>query len=112
MAGPRLINRADEFDVAAPGVDTDILSADITPNEMYFTMRITVTLAVESIFNITETRGGVTNTYGLNGSTALTAGDEFTFTRGCSPSSSYNFQVEIDGIIERLQVDIIQGGVV
>ncbi len=104
-------NQADLFNRTAPGANTNILAASFTPRQSAV-LRITVVLATASVFNITETVSGVTNTYGLNRSVALTAGDAETFTFGASPAASYNFQVENDGIIRKLHVDEVYGAVI
>ena len=107
---PLPIARATVFNGAAPGANTDMLAADLTPGRRG-AFRITVAVTTASVFNVSATDGTTTHVWGLNGSVALQAGDVYTFTIGCDPSLSYNFQVETDGVIEVLVVDEIRGGV-
>lgn len=103
MAAGSANPRADEFNVSAPGANTDILAAAITPSMTgYF--HIFVVLATSSVFNMTETRSGTTFTIGLNKSGAVSAGDGYSFCVPVSASSAYNFQVETDGVIRVLRV--------
>lgn len=104
-----LIVRASEFAKAAPGANTNILSESITP-KMGGAFRVTVVLAVASVFNVRASNGSTAYTWGLNRSVALSAGDIYTFTFGVVPAESYNFQVETDGIIQKLQVDEVTSG--
>ena len=119
MAG--LARRAVVFNLAAPGANTDILAAELTPNHEGSYFRVTVVLATASVFNhvITDSTGTpVTFTNGLNSSVALAAGDEYVFefaapkttTAGTNTSPlTHNFQVETDGIIRLLVVDEMRG---
>lgn len=108
-ANEQVRKRAREWNATA-AADTDILSADIgvsVPNKSS-AFRVTVALvSTSSVFNVVMTRtdsaGATTsNTFGLNGSTALTAGDLYTFTIGMedkiadddAASFSLNFQCE------------------
>lgn len=104
------IVKADSFNVSAPGANTNILSTSITPT-YGSTLAIGVTLATSSVFNITETRSGTTFTMGLNASSALNAGDAYTFVWPCTPNSTYNFQVETNGVIQVLKVFEMPAGV-
>ena len=105
------IPRADIFNQAAPGADTNILTTAITP-QYFGALRITIVLATASVVNYTEARSGTTFTCGLNSSVALNAGDAYTFVFDCSPSSTYNFQVETNGIIRLLKVSEIPAAVI
>lgn len=101
MAGLAL--KSDNFTIAAPGANTNILSTSLTPS-MGGYFQVFIVVATGSVFNMTETRSGTTYTVGMNKSTALVAGDGYTFTFPVSTSSTYNFQVETDGIIRILRV--------
>ena len=95
---------------AAPGANTNILTTALTPTYGgYF--QIFVVLATGSVFNMTVTDGSTAYTVGLNKSTALQAGDGYTFTVLVDPSYSYNFQVETDGIIRQLLIHEISNPV-
>jgi hypothetical protein len=102
MAGD-MVPRADQYEVAAPGANANILATSITPiMSGYF--QIAIALTTGSVVNMMETRSGTTYTHGLNNSVAVDAGDIFTFTVPVSSSSAYNFQVETDGVIRVLRV--------
>lgn len=107
-----IIGQTRLFNRAAPGANTNIATTALTPAYPVSAFRITVALATASVFNVTETVGATTNTYGLNASAALNAGDVYTFVMGVNNSATYNFQVETDGIIRKLQVDEIPKGVI
>ena len=95
--------KSDSFNVSAPGADTNILTTSLTPTYGGW-FQIFVVLGTSSIFNMTETRGATTFTIGLNNSVALDSGDGCSFTVPVLTTSSYNFQVETNGIIRILKV--------
>lgn len=101
--------RFEQREIAAPGANTNIMSTSITP-KMSCRLRIYITLATASVVNYTETTSGVSRTIGLNESDPLTAGDEHIFDHSASPDSSYNYQVETNGIITKLKVEEIYTG--
>lgn len=103
MASGGLALKSDNFNVSAPGANTDILATALTPS-MGGYFQVFVVVATGSVFNMTETRSGTTFTVGLNKSTALVAGDGYTFSFPVSSSSTYNFQVETNSIIRILRV--------
>ena len=111
-----LITHAAAFNVSAPGVNTDILSSDVTVKEGC-ALKVTVALTTGSVFNVVCSDGTTEHTWGLNASTALNAGDLYTFTFGMAPFETnsasdnallVNFQVETDGVIELLIVQEAQ----
>lgn len=110
---------------AAPGANTDILAADYTATTRC-AMRVTVSVATGSVFNVVAEQGpsGATTTYtfDLNGGTALTASTLYTFTFSATPTATasvggvltmvpvdYNFRVETDGVIQLLLVEEVYG---
>ena len=99
------------FNVSAPGANTDILTTSITP-QYGCALRVTVCLATASVFNVTMTQGSTTFTCGLNSSVALNAGDLYAFTFGANTSTAYNFRVETDGVIRILQIDSVINGAI
>ena len=99
------IRRDTVFNGAAPGVDTDIFSSDLTPTQGSLRARVTVALTTSSVLNVTATDGTTTHTWGLNASAALQAADLYDFTFGTDPDLAYNVQVETDGVIEQLLWD-------
>lgn len=112
MSTPFVCRRlAAGFNVSAPGANTDILSAAVSPQSTTCALRITVVLATASVFNYTAKQGATTFTCGLNESIALNAGDSYTFVVGANSSTSYNFQVETNGVINVLNVEEIEGAV-
>lgn len=102
------------YNISAPGANTNIFSTGITPVYPVGALRVTVCLATASVFNLrvinTPAGGSTAFTIGLNASSALNAGDLYTFTFGCNNDLTYNFQVETDGIINVLQVEEIPVG--
>ena len=98
------------FNQAAPGANTNILATSIAPYTKTSTFRVTVVLATTSVFNFVAIQGATTFTCGLNGSVALVADDCYTFTFGVNDSTTYNFRVETDSIINILNVEEIEGG--
>lgn len=99
------------FNQSAPGANTNILSTALTPIRNDSVFRITVCLATASVLNTTVTSSGTTKTIGLNASSALQAGDMYTFSFGVRSTYTYNFQVETDGVINLLLVEEVVGGV-
>lgn len=104
------LTRNRDFNVAAPGANTNIITTSITPNQDG-AFRVTICLTTASVFNVTITNGSTTFTCGLNESVTLQAGDLYSFVFGVSAANSYNFQVETDSVIRILQVDEIQSAV-
>ena len=95
--------RAEGFNIAAPGANTNILTNSITPTMGGFFV-VSITLSTGSIVNVTETQGSTTLTNGLNKSNALNVGDKYCFTFPVSSATAYNFQVETNSIIRELIV--------
>ena len=121
-ADPMICQRvATVYAGAAPGANTNILTASITPSQTASAYRVTVALATASVFNV-FCDSGTDYTFGLNGSTALNAGDLYTFVFGVTHNTdgslgtgtavAYNFRVETDGVIQLLLVDEILGAVI
>lgn len=121
--GVGIVRHVEMFNRAAPGANTDIITADIKPNGRESMFRVHVVLATSSVFNYTvsDQEGSPTLfTVGINASAALNAGDGYTFdipalkyettsvTFGAAKRElTYNFRVETDGIIRVLIVDEI-----
>lgn len=108
------------YALAAPGANTNILSTAIKVSESAVALRVTVSLTTASVFNLHVTDGTTAYVIGLNASTALQAGDLYTFTFGARRYSSqsnttelsYNFQVETDSVIRMLFVEEVSGPVI
>lgn len=109
------------YALAAPGANTNILSSGVQVSPSASAIRVTVVLAVSSVFNFTVTDGSTAYTVGLNASAALNAGDCYTFVFGArrfnsQPNGSveltYNFQVETDGVIRMLFVEEVAAPVI
>lgn len=106
----RIIRAFEGYNIAAPGVSTNIITTSITPARGVYALRVTVALTVSSVFNVAATDGTTAHAWGLNASAALNAADlySFEFSVHADPDSSsvtYNFQVESDGVVECLLVD-------
>ena len=99
------IRRATVFNGSAPGSNTDIFSADLSPSQGSVRARITVALTTSSVINISATDGSTTHVWGLNASAALQAADLYDFEFGTDPALAYNVQVETDGVVEQLLWD-------
>jgi hypothetical protein len=118
MSVDGLLPRYIAVDQAAPGANTAIISGGLIP-KMGGAFRISVVLATASVFNVTVTpAAGTQRTHGLNQSTALNAGDLYTFCFGVatvdqnSAALTYNFEVETNSIIRYLLVEEVSGGVI
>lgn len=99
----------DGYNITAPGANTNILSAGITPKYGAGIFRVFINLAVASVVNYTVTDGTTAFTAGLNSSVAIGAGDDagFDFSHmgsGLGATYTYNFQVETDGVIRQIRV--------
>jgi hypothetical protein len=94
--------RAVVFDAAAPGADTDFITA-ITPKKNG-AFRVTVILNGNSTLKVTATQS-TTMTGLLNAGVALTGGNVYTFSFGVRPDTSYNFQLGSNVAIDYFQVD-------
>lgn len=108
----KLYKRGAQHALAAPGANTDIFATDLTPTNQRSAMRVTVSLAVASVFNVTITNGTTEYTIGLNGGVALVASTLYTFSFSCGSAYSYNFRVATNGVIQHLLVEEIAGGVI
>ena len=107
---------AQEFNKAAPGANTNILDANVTPVQMGTDspiFRVTACLAVSSVLNVVITDSdGNSETIGLNDNAAITADAMFREAFAVRSDYTYNFQVETDGEIKLLLVDQINDGVI
>ncbi len=112
---PGLVTRFFDIDIAAPGANTNIVTTSITP-AAGCALRITVSLATASVFNIMyQKTGGTQRAGGCQLSAALQAGAFYTFEIGAAPQTipnsgsrvavEYNFQVETDGVIRYLLIE-------
>ena len=115
---PRIIGRRlfQDYKIDAPGENTDILSTALTLSETCNAIRLTICLSAPSVINVTTTDGTTSFTNGLNESTALNAGDIYSFAfpaineTAAGLTISYNFQVETDSVIRFLVIDEVMGG--
>lgn len=101
------------FFKAPPGANVAIIGTSvqtaggISPSVDGTAFRVTTALTTASVLNVTATDGTSTGTWGLNSSTALQAGDLYTFVFATDEDLRYDFQVESDGTIEFLGVEEI-----
>ena len=113
------IARATVYALAAPGANTNIITP-FSVGDNASAIRVTVCLTTASVFNVRVTDGSTAYSMGLNASSALNAGDLYTFTFGARHYSSqtgttaltYSFQVETDSVINYLLVEEIIGAAV
>lgn len=99
-----LVQLVDLAAVAAPGANTNIPGATITPLFPGW-IDVEVQLATGSVFNVKEAHPSGNVTHPAQLGVALVAAKTYTFSMPVSPRSTYNFQVETDGIITRLLVN-------
>ena len=112
--------KATVFNGSAPGANTGI-TGGITFSGSAGAARITIALTTSSVVNVSCTDGSTTHKWGLNASSALNAGDVYTFSLGVSATDdgtstgtalTYDIEVETDSVIEILIIDEIKGGVI
>lgn len=103
--GELVRRRTEPQAIAAPGANTNILSASLTPGACSYRFRVEVTLAVGSIFDFTETLSGTTRTHSLNSGVPLDADEPATFEHAVRQDATYNYRVKTDGAINRLMVE-------
>ena len=109
MFGPVL--RYSDHAKAAPGANTDFFTK-LAPLSSIAQIRVFVSLATGSVFNMSVTDGTTAYAIKLNGGTALTAGVLYGFDAGLSQhltvdttkAITYSFQVATDGIIQHVEV--------
>ena len=114
-----LNSRAHVYAGSAPGANVDIITA-FTPGPKCSALRVTVSLATSSVFDVRVTDGSTAYTIHLNGGTALTASCYYTFTFGVRATSTstgstaltYSFRVATDGVIQTLFVEEVVGPVI
>ncbi len=110
---------------SAPGVNTSIpfvlhdaaTATTFKVGTSASALRVTVSLATGSVFNLVVTDGSTAYTQHFNGGTALTAGCLYAFTIGCArfkdnntdTELTYAFQVATDSVIQTLIVDEVAG---
>ena len=111
---PVVLRRVTVHAQAAPGVNTNIFTA-FTPTSPAAFIRIAVSLATTSVFQLLVTDGTTAYTQTYNNGTALTAGRRYGFTdlwpqaNSSGTALTYSLQVATDGIIQSLVVDEVQG---
>ena len=96
---------------AAPGANTNIFTA-ITPSQGTAQVRVFISLATGSVFNLRLTDGTDAYTIKLNSGTALTAGVAYAFdiplsavpTEDNTKTITYSLQVATDSVIQHLEV--------
>lgn len=99
------------FNVSAPGANTNILAEGVVPSRHDGVMRVTVQVATGSVLNVMVTQGATTKACGLNGNVALTAGCLYTFSFAVRANRTYNFQVETNVALDVLDVEEVWGSV-
>lgn len=99
-----------DFDISAPGANTGIIAGGFSVGKPGAVISVTVALAVGSVLNLTCYDGSTTHKWGLDKSTALQAGDLYTFhflglpAKADGTALTYNLEVETDGDVEILVV--------
>lgn len=97
--------------VAAPGANTDILTADVQTNSKRPVSRIEFTVVLAGVAKIKAVDDTGT-AIGFNDDTALKANQGYTFGFYTSPDRSYNFQLDTNLIaIDYLMVcEVVEVG--
>ncbi len=93
--------------------NTDILAADAA-SQQPTAYRITIAIkdgATDSITNLVYNDGSTDIVLALNSGTALSAGQLYTFTAGCSKDWTLNIQTEDNTTIGVLLIEAIRDGV-
>ena len=101
------IRRVTIFNGAAPGADTNILSANITPKPITVLSRIGVAFGHSAKLNLMGTDGTTTYAWALNEGSNLAADTLYKFEFTTDPSLSYNLQISHNGVVEQLTWDDI-----
>lgn len=94
---------------AAPGANTNISGATFSPAWDGW-VDITVQLATAAVLNVIETHASGTITHPAQLGVALVAAKTYTWSMPVKGGSVYNFQVTIDGIINRLLLHYVTSG--
>lgn len=93
-----------EWDISAPGANTDAITDVTWPSSR--ACRVTIQVATSTVVNLMVDRGGTEFALGLNASSALTAGSLYTFdVYGLKTGDTVNLQVETDSDIPVLGLD-------
>lgn len=98
--------RAQVYEGAAPGSNTNILAAGLVPKRPVGRFRVGVILATGSVFKFVVTDGAAAQT-GILGTLTAATYYEFTFDvrrKNGTADLTYNFQVVTDGVIDWLTV--------
>lgn len=99
-------NQAPIFNGTAPGANTNIFTANLTPKKGYRKLIIDIQLATASVVNLMVKKSATTITSPLNSGVALLAGKPYVFEKLVHSDHSYNLQLETDGVITILQLAI------
>lgn len=91
---------------AAPGANTGIVNAyrgsAITPKYARSKLSISIVLATASIVNLSKTTSGTEVLIEMNGNSAIPALQMYWYEFPISNASTYDVEVETDGIIRQL----------
>ncbi len=103
---PKTRIQAKVFDGSAPGANTDILPAHLTPKDPNGSIfRIVAAFENATVFNLIVKEDATTHVIGLNSNVAIPAQTGFAFALPVHPDLSYNFQIETDGATRMLLVN-------
>lgn len=97
------------FNTVSTAANNNIIGTALSVPEGFLKVQVTVAVATASVFNVTATKSATTRTIGLNSSTALNAGDLYTFEFAVDQDATYNFQPETTTVVWQLIVDAVTG---
>lgn len=101
-----IINKANIFNTALPGIGADLLAADIVPMFDPGLLRIYISLSVNGEISIVRTVGAASVTEKLNSGNALGADNSYMFTVAWKAGESINLTCSsTGGNINKLQID-------
>lgn len=89
-----------------------ILAGDVRPTQPRSTYRITVSLSAAVKFGVVVKKSATTFTTYLKNGDAIPASAVQTFVLGVTSEESYNFTVDGNATVQKLQVDEVLGGVI
>jgi len=109
-AGEKYTRLSGQWETAAPGANTDLLTSDVTWTQWSSMLRLTITCDTSTVVNLMVSRGGTENALGMNANAAVAAGGTYVWdVPGLEPGDVINVQVETDSAIPHVAIGIVTG---